>query len=147
VEVIVEKVSSEHVLSVNLLISGAYLGGCHLHNVVVHSLPPDTSEYPNSHSLFCYSPDADISSKLQRIVDEIAEEPPRTLGSTVAELVASVARVIGGPSLQKAHATHHSSEEEDEDSGDEEYDAFDDYDDMMGAAVAEPDSVLAKLQQ
>ncbi|KAF8881664.1 hypothetical protein CPB84DRAFT_1817227 [Gymnopilus junonius] len=127
VEVVVEKnPSGEHVLSANLLIS-------------------DTSEYPSSHSVFCYSPDGDLSAKLQRIVDEIAEEPPRSLGETVMELMASIGRVIGS-AAQKVASRQHEAESEEEDSGAEDYDAFDDYDDIA-AAPAEPDSIMSKLQE
>ncbi|KAF8968508.1 hypothetical protein BDZ97DRAFT_1798782 [Flammula alnicola] len=129
VEVIIVKDSSEHVLAANLLIS-------------------DTSEYPRSHSLFCYSPDGDLSAKLQRIVDEIAEEPPRPLGETIAELAASVARVVGS-AAPKAVATHHEDTDESDGEGQSEsegYDPFEDYDDI-GAAPVEPDSVMSKLQQ
>ncbi|CAA7264437.1 unnamed protein product [Cyclocybe aegerita] len=124
IEVVIEKSSSEHVLSVNLLIS-------------------DTSEYPGSHSVFCYSPDGDLSAKLQRIVDEIAEEPPRSIGATVKTLVASVARIVLS-TTQKVQVRVDVSDEESE--GSDDYDAFEDYDDI-GTAPVEADSVMAKLQQ
>ncbi|KAJ3509436.1 hypothetical protein NLJ89_g5227 [Agrocybe chaxingu] len=124
IEVVLEKTSSEHVLSVNLLIS-------------------DTSEYPGSHSVFCYSPDGDLSAKLQRIVDEIAEEPPRSIGATVKALVASVARVVFSMT-QKVQVRVDVSDEESE--GSDDYDAFEDYDDIVTAPM-EADSVMAKLQQ
>ncbi|KAF9566809.1 hypothetical protein CPC08DRAFT_703781 [Agrocybe pediades] len=135
VEVTIAKPSSEHVLSVNLLVS-------------------DTSEYPGSHSLFSYSPDADIPSKLQKVVDDIAEYPPRPLGETVAALVVAVSQVISGSTggqRQRVDATYHSSEDEQDEysSEGEGYEAFEDYDDMMmgSSAVFEQDSVLARLQQ
>lgn len=102
----------------------------------------DTSEYPSSHSLFCYSPDYDLSAKLQRIIDEIAEEPPRPLGETLFELMASVARVIGQAVAKPI--TPSSSDESDD--GAEDYDAFDDYDDIGSLHVA-ADSIMSKLQQ
>ncbi|KAF9481500.1 hypothetical protein BDN70DRAFT_876298 [Pholiota conissans] len=125
VEIAIGK-ASEHILAANLLIS-------------------DTSEYPKNHSLFCYSPDGDLSARLQRIVDEIAEEPPRPLGDTIAEIMASVARVIGNsaPKVQSANSSDASDEEMSDNEG---YDAFDDYD---GAATddVEHHSILGKLQE
>ncbi|KDR71552.1 hypothetical protein GALMADRAFT_253891 [Galerina marginata CBS 339.88] len=130
IEIVIEKNTSEHVLSVNLLIS-------------------DTSEYPSSHSLFCYTPDGDLSAKLQRIVDEVAEEPPRPLGKTITELVASVGRVVGSVTQKVMAKQQREDSSEDEDghsTGVEDYDAFDEYDDIAGAPV-EPDSVMEKLQE
>jgi ubiquitin-conjugating enzyme E2 Q len=99
--------------------------------------------------LFCYSPDGDLSSKLQRIVDELAEEPPRPLGQTVQELVASVAKVVNAPT-SKPVITIRDDSDSDEDAhssgaGSENYDAFEDYDDI-GAAPVEEDSIMATLQ-
>lgn len=109
----------------------------------------DTSEYPGSHSLFCYTPDVDLPAKLQRIVDDIAEETSKPLGKTVVDMVASVARVLGSASqmIVSKKREEESSEEEEEDEGHsgDDYDAFD-YDDL-GEEQAEPDSLMAKLQQ
>lgn len=145
----IEKNSSEeHVLSANLLISGeSRLIAWRWTRFTIY-LKTDTSEYPSSHSVFCYSPDGDLSAKLQRIIDEIAEEPPRSLGETVLELMASIGRVIGS-AVQKTASRQHEAESEDEDghsSGAEDYDAFEDYDDIAAAPV-EPDSIMAKLQE
>lgn len=106
----------------------------------------DTSEYPGSHSVFGYSPDADISAKLQRIVDEIAEESPKPLGETVIEMLASVGRVVGSAAQKVAPNQQEDSSDDDEGHSGDDYDAYEDYDDI-GAAPAESDSVLAKLQE
>ena len=149
VEVVIAKSSSEHVLSANLLISGKLLSDSHPRHARI-SICTDTSEYPASHSLFCYSPDGDLSSKLQRIVDEIAEEPPRTLGQTVQELLASVAKVVNaGTSRTVITIRDESDSDEDAHSsggGSEDYDAFEDYDDI-GVEHVEHDSIMAKLQE
>jgi ubiquitin-conjugating enzyme E2 Q len=106
----------------------------------------DTSEYPKSHSVFCYSPDGNLSAKLQRIVDEIAEEPPRSLGRTVRELVVSVAQAINtkllATGVQKQEETD--IEDMDSDEGDD-YNAFDEDDDIE-IVPPESNSVLKKLQ-
>lgn len=102
----------------------------------------DTSEYPGSHSLFCYTPDSYLSAKLQQLIDDIAEEPPRPLGETVYELMASVAR-IAGQAPPKAMAPSSSEESDGESEG---YDAYEDYDDL-GGVHAEQNSVMSKLQE
>ncbi|KAF8151436.1 hypothetical protein B0H34DRAFT_727589 [Crassisporium funariophilum] len=122
IEVVLENGWSEHVISINLLIS-------------------DTSEYPGSHSLFCYSPDADIPSKFQKVVDGVADGPPRSIGETVDALMFSVAKVMAP--VAKTSVNEDASE--DEDSADD-YDAYDDYDDMASAPV-EQHSIMAKLQE
>ncbi len=71
----------------------------------------DTSEYPGSHSLFCYSPDSDLSAKLQKLIDDIAEESPKPLGETVSKMMASVAKIAGQVSAREVAAS--SSEESD----------------------------------
>jgi ubiquitin-conjugating enzyme E2 Q len=149
VEVVIAKSSSEHVLSANLLISGKFSSYSHLRHARI-SFWTDTSEYPASHSLFCYSPDGDLSSKLQRIVDELAEEPPRTLGKTVQELLGSVAKVVNA-GTSKIVITIRDDSDSDEDAhlsggGSEDYDAFEDYDDI-GITPVEHDSIMAKLQE
>ena len=144
----IAKSSSEHVLSANLLISGKFPSDSHPRHARI-SLWTDTSEYPASHSLFCYSPDSDLSSKLQRIVDELAEEPPRTLGQTVQELLASVAAVVNAGTTKTVITIHDSDSDEDahlSGGGSEDYDAFEDYDDI-GVAPVEHDSIMAKLQE
>lgn len=109
----------------------------------------DTSEYPKNHTLFGYSPDGDLSSKLQRIVDEISEEPPKPLGRTVRDLVLSVAQVLSAqPSKPKPQASGDTTDEDMEANSDgaDDYDAFDEEDDI-GVAPGESDSIKAKLQE
>jgi len=108
----------------------------------------DTSEYPKSHTLFCYSPDGDLSAKLQRIVDEISEEPPKPLGRTVRDLVVSVARVVSTQLSKSKSQTHGDTTDEDMEANSDEsddYDAFDE--DDIDVAPVEPDSIKAKLQE
>lgn len=92
--------------------------------------------------MFCYSPDADTPSKIQRIVDEAAEEPPRTIGDTIDEMMASLSRTIGLASIRYDTVT----DDEDAHSDSADFDAYDDYDDIESAPV-EPNSVMAKLQE
>jgi ubiquitin-conjugating enzyme E2 Q len=102
----------------------------------------DTSEYPGSHSLFCYSPDAEIPSKVQKIFDEAAEEAPRTIGDTIGKMMASLSRIVGSV------PTHYETLTDDEDaqSSVADYDVYDEYDDI-GSAPIEPNSIKAKLQE
>ena len=102
----------------------------------------DTSEYPGSHSLFCYSPDVDIPSKIQRIVDEAAEEAPRTIGDTIGEMMASLSRIIGSAPIQYDAVT----DDEDAQSSAADYDVYDEYDEI-GSAPVEPNAIKAKLQE
>lgn len=79
-------------------------------------------------------------------MDEIAEEPPRPLGDTIAEIMASIARVIG-QSAPKAISVHSISDASDEDmSGSEGYDAFEDYD-AIATEYIESNSIKGKLQE
>jgi ubiquitin-conjugating enzyme E2 Q len=123
IEVLIENRQGKHVLSATLLIS-------------------DTSEYPGSHSLFCYSPDADLPSKIQRIVDEGAEEPPGTIGDTISEMMASLSRVIGSVPTKYETLT----DDEDAQSSAADYDGYDEYDEI-GIVPVEPNSIKAKLQE
>ncbi|KAF8797821.1 hypothetical protein BYT27DRAFT_7204023 [Phlegmacium glaucopus] len=122
-EVVIENCLGKHILSATLLVS-------------------DTSEYPGNHSLFCYSADADIPAKIQRIVDEAAEESPRTIGDTIGELMASLSRAIGSAPIQYQTI----SDDDDAHSSTADYDDYDDYDDI-GNAPVEPNSIMAKLQE
>lgn len=149
VEVVIGKATGETVLAANLLISGKWyvsaLGALFLIKDIL-----DTSEYPRSHSLFCYSPDGDLSAKLQRIVDDLAEASPKPLGHTITDVVGSVARALGTASKGKASIAavrpEIDTEVEDDDDDEEEDYGFEDYDDI-GTAIVKPDSVMAILQQ
>ncbi|PPQ71310.1 hypothetical protein CVT24_012036 [Panaeolus cyanescens] len=126
VEISIEDSKGEPILNATLLIS-------------------DTSEYPGSHSLFCYCPDGDLSAKIQRIVDELPDQPPSTVGETVQKLMASISRtMLTKPPVAKRQAESEDEEDEGEDS--DAFDGFEDYDDI-GAITAEPDSVMETLQQ
>lgn len=95
--------------------------------------------------MFCYSPDGDLSAKIQRIVDELPEQPPSTIGETVQKMMGSIARtMLSKPSIAKPQAESEDEEDEGEDS--DGFDTFEDYDDI-GTITAEPDSVMATLQQ
>jgi ubiquitin-conjugating enzyme E2 Q len=93
--------------------------------------------------LFCYSPDPDIPSKIQRIVDGAAEEAPRTIGDTMDEMMASLSRIIGSGPTQYETVT----DDEDAQSSAADYDVYDDYDDEIGSAPVEPNSIKVKLQE
>ena len=109
----------------------------------------DTSEYPGSHSLFCYSPDADISSRLQSVIDGIAEELPRPITETIEEFIASVARAIGvSTQVESTARKHHTTDEEDEAQSGDDYDDYDEYDEFdIGSTKVEPNTLLTKLQE
>lgn len=128
-EIVIEQ-GGKHVVSANFLVS-------------------DTSEYPGSHSLFCYSPDADISSRLQRVIDGIAEELPRPITETIEEFISSVARAIGVSTQVESKARKHdTTDEEDEAQSGDDYDDYDDYDEFdVGSTKVEPNTLLFKLQE
>lgn len=94
----------------------------------------DTSEYPRS-AVFGHTED-NVSSRLQGVINDLADEAPRPLGETIARFAASVARVV---------AKSRKDDTESESGGSDGYDAFEDYDDVGTA----PDSPceLPKLQQ
>ena len=83
-----------------------------------------------------------MPSKIQRIVDEGAEEPPRTIGDTISEMMASLSRVIGSVPTKYETLT----DDEDAQSSAADYDGYDEYDDI-GIAPVEPNSIKAKLQE
>lgn len=128
-EIVIEQ-GGKHVVSANFLVS-------------------DTSEYPGSHSLFCYSPDADISSRLQRVIDGIAEELPRPITETIEEFISSVARAIGVSTQVESKAPKYdTTDEEDEAQSGDDYDDYDDYDEFdVGSTKVEPNTLLFKLQE
>ena len=92
--------------------------------------------------MFCYSPDPEIPSKIQRIFDEAVEEAPRTIGDTISKMMASLSRIIGPVPLQFETVT----DDEDAQSSVADYDVYDEYDDI-GIAPIEPNSIKAKLQE
>lgn len=94
--------------------------------------------------MFCYSPDPDIPSKIQRVVDEVSEEAPRTIGDTVGEIMASLSRVTGSAPIQ--YETVSDCDDEDTQSSAADYDDYDDYDDIESVPT-EPNFVKAKLQK
>lgn len=77
-----------------------------------------------------------VSSRLQDVINDLADEAPRPLGETIARFAAAVARVV---------AKSRKDDTESESGGSDGYDAFEDYDDV-GAA---PDSTydLPTLQK
>ena len=92
--------------------------------------------------MFCYSPDAEIPAKIQRIFDETAEEAPRTIGDTIGKMMASLSRIIGSVPIHYETVT----DDEDTQSSVADYDVYDEYDDI-GSAPIEPNSIKAKLQE
>ena len=92
--------------------------------------------------MFCYSPDPEIPSKIQRIFDDAAEEAPRTIGDTIGKMMASLSRILGSVPIHYETVT----DDEDAQSSVADYDAYDEYDDI-GTAFIEPNSIKAKLQE
>ncbi|TFK43105.1 hypothetical protein BDQ12DRAFT_165045 [Crucibulum laeve] len=125
VEAFIENQAAKHILAVNLLIS-------------------DTSEYPSSHSCFGYSPDPDISARLQDVVENIASQSSRPLRETLEKLLSSVAKAIS-MSKQKARAHESETEEEEEEEEDYTYHDFDDFD--TTDATVHMDVVMTRLKQ
>lgn len=95
---------------------------------------PDTSEYPRS-ALFGHTED-NVSSRLQEVINDLADEAPRPLGEAIARFAASVARVV---------AKSRKDDTESESGGSDGYDAFEDYDDVGTAPESTLDMV--SLQQ
>lgn len=103
-EVVITKPTGEHVLALNLLVS-------------------DTADYPKSHSFFSYSPDSDLPSKVDGVVQDIASAPSLTIGGIVMRICTQLAKVLG------ILVVHHESQEADADEeSDDDYEPFDDFD-------------------
>lgn len=92
--------------------------------------------------MFCYSPDTDIPSKIQRVVDEVGEEGPRNIGDTIGEMMASLSRIMSSAPIHYETA----SEDEDNQSSAADYEPYDAYDEIVSLSV-EPNSIKAKLQE
>ena len=92
--------------------------------------------------MFCYSPDPEIPSKIQRICDEVVEDDPRTIGDTIGKMMSSLSRIIGSVPMHYETV----SDDEDAQSSVADFDAYDEYDDI-GIAPIEPNSIKAKLQE
>ncbi|KAH9475092.1 Ubiquitin-conjugating enzyme E2Q-like protein 1 [Psilocybe cubensis] len=73
-ELDIETLSSEHVLSLTLLVS-------------------DTSEYPE-HTLYGHTTDPAVPPKLAEVVENIADESAKSIGEAVVGVLASVGRAI-----------------------------------------------------
>lgn len=103
----------------------------------------DTSEYPQSHSLFAYSPDGDLPAKLQRIVDDLPETAPKTLGQVVLDILK-----LSAAALSNKPVVIEISDDEDshsQSSAADGYDAYDYEEDIV--PQVETASLMAKLQQ
>jgi ubiquitin-conjugating enzyme E2 Q len=144
VEVVVEKANSEHVISVNLLISGMSIFSS---VVILLSHCPDTSEYPKSHSLFCYTPDGDVSARIQKTIEDISDEPAKPLGFTVRNFVQSIAHGLSARAFKVKVSPRDEATDEEEAASDgvDDFDAFDFDDDI--AITSESELVMAKIQE
>ncbi|KII84929.1 hypothetical protein PLICRDRAFT_116954 [Plicaturopsis crispa FD-325 SS-3] len=108
---------SKRVVSVNLLVS-------------------DTSEYPDHHTFFAYSPDADLPAKIQDLVEAISSEPPRPIEDTVEKFLHSVSKVTNPDTHTKQELRTHQLDDEESDGADDDddgaYEAYDDLDYFAG---------------
>ncbi|KAF9443862.1 hypothetical protein P691DRAFT_712655, partial [Macrolepiota fuliginosa MF-IS2] len=100
-EVMLENEVQEHGVSINLLVS-------------------DTTEYPSSHSLFCYASDGDIPTRLQTAIEEFASESSRTVRDTLLLLLSRVSRALGLSARQINRFNEDSGEETEEVEDDDE---------------------------
>ncbi|KXN88395.1 hypothetical protein AN958_07377 [Leucoagaricus sp. SymC.cos] len=100
-EIAIVNEAHEPVVSVNLLIS-------------------DTTEYPRSHTLFCYALDGEISSRVQEVLEEFATEPSRPVRDTLLILLSRVSRAVGLRAPQLMFASNDSGEDTEEAEDDDE---------------------------
>lgn len=135
-EVVIENEAREHAVSVNLLVSGAFeLPVIYLWPFVISV--PDTTEYPKSHTLFCYASDGELPTRLQTVIEEFANEPSHPVRDTLLLLLSRVSRALGLRSTQPNRADPDSGEEteevEEDDDDDDDYAMLSDDDPVYNA--------------
>ena len=140
VEILIESASGESVMALNLLVSGACFSYCLCRRLTSST---DTSEYPQSHSLFAYSPDGDLPAKIQRIIDDLPDTAPKTLGQVVLDILK-----MSSSALANKRVYIEISDDEDghsQSSAADGYDAYDFEEEVI--PQVETASIMSKLQQ
>lgn len=106
---------------------------------IVNLLVSDTSDYPNGHSFFSYSPDTNLPPYVSQAVESVASENSRSIRQTIYKLLGSLGGVDDGGASQEA-------EMEDDEGSDVDYDAYDAYDGVGITGSDGPKVHMQKLQ-
>jgi len=101
------------------------------HNpLIVIGLPPDTSDYPESHQFYAFALDADgVPDHVTTVIQSIADRPPRTLQETIRRLFFDLAR---------AESQDESSDEDDEEEASDEDEIDGDFDYGFDTGLSQP---------
>lgn len=104
----------------------------------------ETSDYPDSHSIFSYS-DETLSTPLQDVIESVASGSPKPLQETIQKFVASVAKVVN-KKVQAFSQNRVGSDSDamDVDDDEEDEDDEDDYEAFALSDVEEDDFGLKK---
>ncbi|TFK72251.1 hypothetical protein BDN72DRAFT_836432 [Pluteus cervinus] len=88
--------------------------------LTAHLLVSETSDYPDSHSIFCYSDDS-LSGPLQSVIEDVASGSPKPLRDTISSLVTKIAKSLSKkpPTRQDSMQSEDVDMEDDDDDGDE----------------------------
>jgi ubiquitin-conjugating enzyme E2 Q len=89
---------------------------------------PDTTEYPKSHSLFCYASDGDISPRLQEVIEDFATEPAHSVRETLLVLLSRISRAVGLCTTRPATNDEGEDTEEVDEEDEEDYSMLSDDD-------------------
>lgn len=86
----IEDKQGQPVVEVGFLISGAIQD---IPSLSVPNLFTDTSDYPDSHSLFCHSLNSNIPPRLETLLESVVDQPARPLKGTIDSFFLLVADV------------------------------------------------------
>lgn len=126
--------------SVNLLVSG---------NILLFASGTllefsDTSEYPDDHTFYAFSPDDNIPQSLLDVIQDVSNQRSRTIHDAIRRLTFDLAR-LSDPFAQDSQIQ---DEEDDADEDEEMADYDEDLDFAFGNAVSKPTHIDAgRLQQ
>ncbi|KAF8880314.1 hypothetical protein BD779DRAFT_1549574 [Infundibulicybe gibba] len=109
--------------------------------VSVSLLASDTSDYPQSHSWFCYSSDSDPPTYVVQVLETATSGPSQTLHETLEKLLATLSGAISSGGSQQTQDMDTES-----DNSDGDYDQFDEYESFATVATNCPKFSMTKLQ-
>jgi ubiquitin-conjugating enzyme E2 Q len=109
----------------------------------------DTSEYPSEHTFFAFSPDQNLPSRINKVVEGIPEQGSNLLCVMVQKILRDIIKALSpdrNAPVQQAPFKHPQNSDEDESEEDDDEEGYAYYDDDdFGLANAGPTSSLFSL--
>jgi len=119
--------SARHIVTINLLVSGLSMTASFRHEQYF-LLISDTSEYPDYHTYFSFTPDDDSPTHIQNVIENISSERPEPICGAINRLLNALDRSVGNSATAKKEADPQEMDEtEDEEIDSDDYDAYDEY--------------------